>query len=541
MPRPLFEETCASRAAVARVLIVRSLLSDALLLVAGGISALGFAPLNLWPLTFLAISLLVDRLVRAPRLRDAGLRGWMFGIGHFVVGLTWIAAAFTHQAKMPARYGWISVVLLSLYLALFPALAAVLAWKTSHRNRFAFAFMFAVTWMLCEWLRASLFTGFSWNPTGAVWLTLPWIAQSARWIGTYGLSALVILGSSLFWLGLQKRALTTVSATMALVLLLVLPGRAIHRQAEQTRVAAIPIRIVQPNIGQDEKNDAAQEERHAEEYARLSGKPTGVPRLLFWPEAATLKLLELQPKARANLAALLGPDDILITGGESVTLDPTGGDNDIYHNSVFALDSRGVLRWRYDKAHLVPFGEYLPARPVLARLGLSRLVPGDGDFSFGPGPRTFPLTGFQIRGVPATMGVQICYEIIFSGRIIDAAHRPAFLFNPSNDAWFGAWGPPQHLAQAQLRAIEEGLPVIRATPNGISAVISPTGQLMATIAQHRAGVIDAFLPEPQPPTIFSRFGLWTCAVFGLCLGAIGLTSNLRSTRLHRSSMALTAP
>jgi apolipoprotein N-acyltransferase len=244
--------------------------------------------------------------------------------------------------------------------------------------------------------------------------------------------------------------------------------------------------------------------------------------LLLWPEGSTERFLELEPDARMELASLLGPHELLLLSGES--LEPGEQDApDIYHNSVFELDATGALRWRYDKAHLVPFGEYLPARGVLGRIGLSRLLPGDGDFIPGPGPRTFPLRGFGPDGAPATVGLQLCYEIIFSGRVVDEANRPSFVFNPSDDAWFGAWGPPQHLAQAQLRAIEEGLPIIRATPNGISAVISPTGRLLQTIGRHRAGVIDATIPQRLPPTLFSKLGLWTCVVFGAALGGLGLT------------------
>jgi apolipoprotein N-acyltransferase len=242
--------------------------------------------------------------------------------------------------------------------------------------------------------------------------------------------------------------------------------------------------------------------------------------VLLWPEGATLKFLEIEPQARKDLGALLGPRDILLIGGESITRGAKPSE-DVYHNSVFAVDHTGALRWRYDKAHLVPFGEYLPWRAILGRLGISRLVPGDTDFLMGPGARTFLVPGFSHGGVPLTVGVQICYEIVFPGRVIDESHRPSFLFNPSTDAWFGAWGPPQHLAQAQLRAIEEGVPVIRATPNGISAVISAHGELIATVARHRAGVIDTVLPPALPPTVFSRFGLWSCAVFGLFLSGVG--------------------
>jgi apolipoprotein N-acyltransferase len=170
---------------------------------------------------------------------------------------------------------------------------------------------------------------------------------------------------------------------------------------------------------------------------------------------------------------------------------------------------------RYDKAHLVPYGEYLPMRPILSAIGLSRLAPGDIDFWFGPGPRTMVLPGF------GKAGIQICYEMIFSGQVIDRDHRPDFLFNPSNDAWFGPWGPPQHLAQARLRAAEEAMPIIRSTSNGISAVIDANGRLLDTIPWHKAGVIDTNLPATQPPTLFSHFGNLLPMLFALLLAATG--------------------
>ncbi len=500
--------------------------SGLLLFIAGALSSFGFAPLNLWPLTFLALALFVDRVAAATRLREALRVGWLFGVGHFVVGLNWIATAFTYQENMPAWIGWLAVVLLSLYLAIFPALAGVLAWGASRRHRLGFVFLLAAAWMLGEWLRATLLTGFAWNPVGAVWLEVLWIPQAATWIGTYGLSGLALLTAGLLWLGLRTHWRTTGSVALVLITSSVWLN---HADAERTRRldttlggrgTGIPFRVVQPNIGQSQKYDRHEAGRNTETYAELSGEPGTAPRLLFWPEGATLRFFDIEPDARAEVATLLGPRDLLITGGPSVILDMQG-DNDIYHNSVFALDSSGAIRWRYDKAHLVPFGEYLPAREILSRIGLSRLVPGEGDFSFGPGPRTFALPGFSFEGQPASVGVQICYEIIFSGHVVDEAHRPTFLFNPSNDAWFGAWGPPQHLAQARLRAIEEGIAVIRATPNGISALIDPKGRLLATIPSHRQGVIDQTIPRPLPPTLFARFGLWASAMFGALLALIG--------------------
>ena len=458
------------------------------------------------------------------------MRGWVFGAGHFIVGFNWVAPAFAYQSNMPQWLGALAVVLLSLYLALFPALAGTLAWLLARKRELAFTCMFAAAWMACEWLRASLFTGLAWNPIGVVWVAMPGVVQAARWIGTYGLSALLVLASGFLWLSFTRRRLATTVCALLLILGLETAGRRALPPLPTRSAAAISVRIVQPNIGQDEKYDSTQSERHERIYASLSGAPSSEPRVLLWPESATLRFLEIEPQARADLAALLGPHDVLLTGGNAVTFG-AGRDADVYRNSVFALDSAGAIQWRYDKAHLVPFGEYLPARSFLERIGLSRLVPGDGDYIAGPGPRTLPLPGLSGAVGEASVGVQICYEIIFSGRVVDEKHRPWFVFNPTNDAWFGSWGPPQHLAQTRLRAIEEGLTVIRAAPNGISAWISPTGRLLDSIAVHGAGVIDGYISPPPPATVFSRLGNWSCALFGvflLALGALGMGKSWRA-------------
>ena len=192
-------------------------------------------------------------------------------------------------------------------------------------------------------------------------------------------------------------------------------------------------------------------------------------------------------------------------------------------NSIFVLGQGGRVVGRYDKAHLVPYGEYLPMRPVLSAIGLSRLAPGDIDFTSGPGPRTIDL------GDPwGKVGFQLCYEIIFSGEVVDRRNRPDFIFNPSNDAWFGRWGPPQHLAQARLRAAEEGIPVIRSTPTGISAVIDASGKVETALPWRTAGVIDDRLPLPAPrrpclpasATSFRCCSALRCCSPALCLAGL---------------------
>ncbi|MGA9580894.1 MAG: apolipoprotein N-acyltransferase, partial [Allosphingosinicella sp.] len=287
------------------------------------------------------------------------------------------------------------------------------------------------------------------------------------------------------------------------------------------------LRIVQPNIGQQDKWREGFQEENMERLRRLSTTGGNEPRLLLWPEAAVTRPLEngLRDRdhivetfeLRRDVAAMLGEKDLLLTGGVTWR-SPDGLDITSATNSVFAIDPAGRILSRYDKAHLVPYGEYLPMRPILSSLGLSRLAPGDVDFDPGPGPRTLDLP------VVGKVGFQLCYEIIFSGEVVDRGNRPNFLFNPSNDAWFGAWGPPQHLAQARLRALEEGLPVLRATPTGISAVIDSDGRLLRSLPWRTAGVIDTRLPAPRTATPFARFGNILPLAFALLLLASAMVA-----------------
>ncbi len=529
----------------------------------GLVSALGFAPLNWWPLTLLALAGLMWLALRAPRLRSAAAIGWWFGLGHFTIGLNWIAEAFTFQDAMPHWLGWGAVPLLSLYLAVYPMIAVALAWwladrplqavrarvaqlhadrrasmsrfvppeslddlappppHVADRNPYAFILLFAASWILAEYLRAIVFTGFAWNPLSAVLVAAdmpePAFVGLTRLIGTYGLSGGIILLSGIWLIAIlpgtkrarwRRVALALIAAMFAQIL-----SAALLRPLPPP-AAAKYLRVVQPNIGQQDKWDENFAARNFARLAALSGRPGANPRLILWPEAAVTDFLELEPAARARIARLMGPKDIVLTGGDSLEFGPDGKLTGA-HNSLFAVDARGQLLARYDKAHLVPYGEYLPMRPILSLIGLSRLVPGDVDFWAGKGPASFAVPGF------GKAGVQICYEMVFSGQVVDRANRPDFLFNPSNDAWFGSWGPPQHLAQARLRAVEEAIPVIRSTPTGISAVVDADGRLLASLPWRTMGAFDAVLPAPHPPTLFARFGNGLPLLFALLLAACG--------------------
>jgi apolipoprotein N-acyltransferase len=505
----------------------------------GAVAATGFAPLDLWFLALAALAVWMWLVHDSASLKQALWRGWLFGVGHFAIGSVWIQHAFTFQEKMPHWLGYIAVVLLALYLAIYPALAAGLAWRFASPRSVddrtsapapGFALVFAAAWIVTEWLRATMFSGYAWNPIGVVWLPVTGVANVAAWIGTYALSGLTVVISGALLLVMFRRWRFASPVLGATVLLALFNHHAAPLTSADPRAARV--RVVQPDLAQEERPEEDYAEENLRALLALNGKPARAPRLIVWPEGAVRYMLEdgypadaywgaSAPFTRMRIAARLGPNDVVLTGGTAAQFD-SAGNMVSASNSIFGLNRQARLIGRYDKAHLVPYGEYLPARPLLSRLGLSRLVPGDIDFIDGAGPGGFAVPGFGM------VGMQICYEIIFSGNVADRAHRPAFLFNPSNDAWFGPSGPPQHLAQARLRAIEEGLPVIRATPTGISAIIGPDGALLATIPLNVAGAIELPLPRAYAPTLFSRTGNIMALVVALALLAMAFAFRRRA-------------
>jgi apolipoprotein N-acyltransferase len=478
----------------------------------GVLAATGFQPLGLWPVALLAMGAFAVLIERAPGWRNAALLGWLFGLGHFTFANTWIATAFTYQAQMPALLGWVAVPLLSLYLAAFPAIAAGGARALAGPgNRLSLQLAFAGCWTIAEWLRAWVFTGFPWDPFGVALLgrfDRPGLAALTPWLGTYALSGLaVLLGGGMVLALRERRWLPATLAGLLIVAGMVLPA---GKAAEGT----VPFTLVQPNIPQTQLDEPQRYEANFQKTAALSlPAHPGERRLVLWPESGVPDYLrDGYPQryynaetafadpllARQRIGRVVGPGGLLLTGAVDLQLDR--GEAVGAYNAVTAIDSSGAIVGSYDKAHLVPYGEYLALKWLLEPLGARRLVPGSLDFIPGPGPRTLDL------GPWGKAAVQVCYEIVFSGEVVDRAHRPDYIFNPSNDGWFGAFGPPQHLAQARLRAIEEGLPVLRATTTGISAVIDARGVVRQHLPRHRAGRMDGLIPPAAPPTPFALFG-----------------------------------
>ena len=484
----------------------------------GLIAACAYPPLHLWPLGLAALAGFVWLAYTAPGWRGALWRGWWFGWAHLSLANNWIATAFTHQAKMPEVLGWAAVPLLCIYLAVYPMLAVLAAHLLARkRPMWAFGLVMAGAWTVTEWLRGWVFTGYPWPPVGLMLLggwRAPGLASVLPWLGTYALSGVtLLLAGLLMWVLVQRRWIIAVVGALVLAALMHFPALEVTPPIKGHRYT-----LVQPYLPQAELNDPAKFEEQFERLTRLTAKDRDRSRIVLWPESAVPDYLEegypdryyFQMTAagdpvfaRRRIGAAIGPKSTLLAGVVNLNIGSNASGVPAAvsaRNSVMGLDGAGRIIAGYNKAHLVPYGEYLPLRSLLEPLGLQRLVAGSIDYKPGPGPRTLDL------GEHGKVGVQICYEIVFSGEVVDPVSRPDFLFNPSNDGWFGAWGSPQFVGQARMRAIEEGLPVLRSTTTGISAVIDAGGVVRQSIATGKAGMVDGFVPAAKEPTLFSRLG-----------------------------------
>ena len=267
--------------------------------------------------------------------------------------------------------------------------------------------------------------------------------------------------------------------------------------------------LVQPNMPQAEKWLPEKQQAFFERHLSLTAQEPR-PDVTIWSETAVPFALDDRPDLLAASAAAAAPGRLVLG---IVRAEP--GDPPRWFNSLAVLDPAGAPVAVYDKHHLVPFGEYIPLPRLVAALGIPSLEPlTRSGFTAGSGPHLV-----QVPGLPAFLPL-ICYEAIFPGGLAAPEGRADWLVQVTNDAWFGAWGPPQHLAQARLRAIEEGLPVIRSTPTGISAVIDADGRVVKSLPPGKAGRIDAHLPVAKAPTLFARYGNSLSLAFAALLIAL---------------------
>lgn len=521
-------------------------------LIAGAVSVLAFAPFDFFPVLFLTFPVLVW-LIDGIGLPERGERsgtggymsgfgaafviGWSFGFGFFVAGLYWIGAAFLVEADRFAFLLPLAVVALPAGLALFHGFAIMVAWFFWSQGAMRL-FAFAAALAGAEWLRGHILTGFPWNLIGYSLTGYLPTMQGAAYIGIYGMTILALiifvspatLGTPDSMPGRQASNRGRFAMPLlGLFLLAALALNGLQRIAGNPQVAMLPdvmLRIVQPNISQAEKWKIENRSRIFADLVNLSDRATspGISGIsdvthVIWPETAPPFLLEETPEALAAIAAMLPDGTHLVTG--SIRREVGQDNSRSLFNSLVVIGSGAEIISRYDKLRLVPFGEFLPFQNLLERFGFEQLTRIRGGFATGAGAALL-----AIPGLPATLAM-ICYEAIFGGEIVDPDNRPGFLLNVTNDAWFGnTIGPYQHFRQSQLRAVEEGLPLVRAANTGISAIVDPYGRILNALPLSTVGVIDTGLPEALPQTIYARYGDWI--FFGLLLlaGFLGVFGRL---------------
>ncbi|MBR0871540.1 apolipoprotein N-acyltransferase [Bradyrhizobium tropiciagri] len=504
-----------------------------LALVAGALSALAMAPFNAWPVLFLTFPIavwLIDGAAagRARGVPAAALSGFWFGLGYFVPGLYWIGYAFFVDAQTFAWLTPFAVLGLPAYLALFTAFGFALArliWPRDASRVLALA----VSLTISEWLRGHVLTGFPWNAFGYALSEPLALAQTASLVGLWGMTflAVAIFASPAVLIDGFSRGrrpwLATVTAVAVLAAMLVFGAVRLSLQPTQM-VAGVKLRIMQPDLQQDAKFNYAAKAAVMQKYLTLSDRASGPhstgvsdANILIWPESAFPFFLTREADAMAQIADLLPRGTVLITGSVRAPDVPAGVRVTRAYNSIYVIDHDGSVLSIYDKLHLVPFGEYLPFQEWMEKLGFMQLTKVVGGFI--PGTVRKPL---DVPNAPRALPL-ICYEAIFPANVVERDDRPGWIINVTNDGWFGiSTGPYQHLQQARMRSIEEGLPMVRAANTGISAVIDPLGRTVAQLGLGIEGVLDAGLPAAIAPTIYARIGNIPAAVIVFVAFAIVL-------------------
>jgi apolipoprotein N-acyltransferase len=492
--------------------------------VCGALSTLAMPPVFAWPVLFAAFYGLVRLIDEAivhrgsgwPRARATLAIGWLFGFGYFATGLYWISASLFVE---PDKFLWLlpfSATLIPAGLAIFFGLAVAAAARAWHPGP-ARIVALALALTIAEWLRGHVLTGLPWNVLGYALTTPPLLMQSASLIGTYALTFLTVLIFALpavcrdAGLSLRTRRLCTGMPLIALALL-ALHGAYRLSLPEPPVVAGVRLRLIQPNVSQDMKWRHENRENIFRGYLDLSqrnpkGEKDGLAGIthVIWPESAIPFLLLNSSAALEAIAGLLPDGTNLITGAirleQTVPTDGSAPQRQIF-NSILSLDDRARLTGVYDKLHLVPFGEYLPFQKFLEAIGLRQLTQLQGGFATGQQAARY----LELPGLPPASPL-ICYESIFPDEVVTRGHRPAFFLNVTNDGWFGRTaGPHQHFHQARVRAVEQGLPLVRVANTGVSGVIDGRGSILQRAGLGQQAVIDAALPSSLAPTPYSRFG-----------------------------------
>lgn len=468
-------------------------------MVLGAIAAAAQPPFFILPVLVLSFVGLVWLIDGAKSYKSAFGIGWAFSAGYFAAGLYWISHAFFVDSQSFAWMAPFALVGLTVGLGIFGGFMSVTAkvfWSPAGAKILALA----AAWTLFEWFRGIVFTGFPWNPIGNIWVSVDPILQGASWIGVYGLSGLTVFFASSFALADKLSAYRVVfcSVGVSVIALIGILGAVRLSGAIEQKVEGVTLRVVQPNIKQSDKwrSDKIYENLLLHVHLSERNADKAVTHII-WPETAMINAFIGDKSNKLLISQMLPPRGYLLTGMPRFEL--FRGNVKSAWNSLVVVRKNGFINSIYDKHRLVPFGEYVPFRHILP---VNKLTAGKVDFVAGSGVKTIRLPGLP------PFSPLICYEIIFPGSVVRRNDRPKWILNITNDAWFGtSAGPSQHFASARMRAVEEGIPIIRVANTGISGVIDSYGRVLNRLNVGEIGVIDSSLPVSlRSGTLFSEYG-----------------------------------
>jgi len=476
----------------------------------GAVAALGHPPFDLWFLTLLGFAAAFYQLMRVDAGRLAFVLGLGFGTGYFVLSLNWIVEPFFVD---PWRHGWMAPFAITFLAAGLGLFFAVAFWSAKRLSVAGGAVVLTMT--LAEVVRAYLFTGFPWAMPSYV-LIDQGVAQGAAIVGPHGLNLLFfVVAWSLAWAVFsgERRDVWSVAA-LAMIAGLAVPVASPSPSISEERPV---VRLIQPNAPQHQKWDPQYAGLFFERMVKFTRTGEERPDLIVWPETAVPVWLH---NAANTLRILSGA-----AGDVPVVLGINRAEGRRIFNAAILMDAEGQVAETYDKHHLVPFGEYIPFGDWLSKIGIQGLASRDGGgFSRGAGADVLDL------GALGKALVLICYEAVFPQDVRATPERPAFILHLTNDAWFGNFsGPYQHLVQAQMRAIESGLPVLRAANTGISAVIDSQGRVLDALPLNAEGFLDVALPEASPKTLYAKGGDLPLVLVVVLLLLIALLLHRRKT------------
>ena len=496
----------------------------------GALSATALPPGHALPLLVVSFTGLVWLIHASRSPWRAAIAGWWFGFAHFLFSIYWIGAAMLTD---PARFGWMvapAVIGLSAGFALFPALAAFAA-RLPPLPIAGRVLALAVAWTAAEWLRGNILTGFPMNLMGTVWMPSVGMIQSVAVVGVYGLSFVTVLAAAapaalagpLSDERRDRRPWLLPAVAFGLLAAIWVGGQARLALAPDRPPTEVTLRLVQANIDQSRKWEDGAREAGLAHHVVLSHEP-GLDEtdVVIWPETAVAFFMDESATLQSFVSRAAPAGGYVITGAPRRTR--SAGRLVAVWNSLHALSPAGAIAASYDKHHLVPFGEYMPLRGIINLRALA--AAGTVDSSAGPGPRTLRLPGMP------PFSPLICYEAIFPGEVVADGgtpdERPQWLLNVTNDAWFGhTAGPYQHFQTSRLRAVEEGMPLVRAANTGISAVVDSYGRVVGRLGLGEVGVLDATLPPALEPPPMARLGDWILAILLLLAAAATLAVGVR--------------